>query len=122
MEIKYLSSYKLAICLSLQGYHSILRRSNQERKGSGKRARLSPHVLALDGALVGELETVQRAVQEVCVCVGQYKYRYTLLYAVLFFLRAGLYIYIVLSFVHQFWKEEQFLQEYHTRYLCLMVQ
>ncbi|XP_023142734.1 relA-associated inhibitor isoform X2 [Amphiprion ocellaris] len=44
-------------------YHSILRRS-RERKGSGRRARLSPLVLLLDGALVGELETVQRAVQE----------------------------------------------------------
>lgn len=48
----------------LKSYHSILRRSSRERKGSGKRARLSPLVLALDGALVGELETVQRAVQE----------------------------------------------------------
>ncbi|XP_051253511.1 relA-associated inhibitor isoform X1 [Dicentrarchus labrax] len=47
-----------------RSYHSILRRSNRERKGSGKRARLSPLVLLLDGALVGELETVQRAVQE----------------------------------------------------------
>ncbi|XP_069017558.1 relA-associated inhibitor [Embiotoca jacksoni] len=46
------------------GYHSILRRSSRERKGSGKRARLSPLVLMLDGALVGELEVVQRAVQE----------------------------------------------------------
>ncbi|XP_076590365.1 relA-associated inhibitor [Chaetodon auriga] len=45
-----------------RSYHSILRRSN--RKSSGKRARLSPLVLLLDGALVGELETVQRAVQE----------------------------------------------------------
>ncbi|XP_008295411.1 relA-associated inhibitor [Stegastes partitus] len=44
-------------------YHSILRRS-RERKSSGRRARLSPLVLLLDGALVGELETVQRAVQE----------------------------------------------------------
>ncbi|XP_054651304.1 relA-associated inhibitor isoform X2 [Dunckerocampus dactyliophorus] len=47
-----------------RNYHSILRRSNRECKGSGRRARLSPLVLALDGALVGELETVQRAVQE----------------------------------------------------------
>lgn len=47
-----------------RSYHSILRRSNRERKGSGKRARLSPLVLLLDAALVGELETVQRAVQE----------------------------------------------------------
>ncbi|XP_039986622.1 relA-associated inhibitor isoform X2 [Xiphias gladius] len=47
-----------------RSYHSILRRSNRERRGSGQRARLSPLVLLLDGALVGELETVQRAVQE----------------------------------------------------------
>ncbi|KAK2846651.1 hypothetical protein Q5P01_009650 [Channa striata] len=47
-----------------RSYHSILRRSKRERKGSGNRARLSPLVLLLDGALVGELETVQRAVQE----------------------------------------------------------
>lgn len=61
--------------LSLQGYHSILRPS-KERKSTGRRARLSPLVLALDGALVGELETVQRAVQEVRVHVcmwGQLK-------------------------------------------------
>uniref|UniRef100_A0A8C6WG83 Protein phosphatase 1, regulatory subunit 13 like n=1 Tax=Neogobius melanostomus TaxID=47308 RepID=A0A8C6WG83_9GOBI len=45
-------------------YHSILRKSRGERKSSGKRARLNPLVLALDGALVGELETVQRAMQE----------------------------------------------------------
>ncbi|XP_029374292.1 relA-associated inhibitor [Echeneis naucrates] len=47
-----------------RSYHSILRRSKSERKGTGNRARLSPLVLLLDGALVGELETVQRAVQE----------------------------------------------------------
>ncbi|KAI3354024.1 hypothetical protein L3Q82_018589, partial [Scortum barcoo] len=47
-----------------RSYHSILRRSNREHKSSGKRARLSPLILLLDGALVGELETVQRAVQE----------------------------------------------------------
>ncbi|XP_061637880.1 relA-associated inhibitor [Phyllopteryx taeniolatus] len=46
-----------------RNYHSILRAS-RERKRTGRRARLSPLVLALDGALVGELETVQRAVQE----------------------------------------------------------
>ncbi|XP_077423089.1 relA-associated inhibitor [Vanacampus margaritifer] len=46
-----------------RNYHSILRASRQH-KSSGRRARLSPLVLALDGALVGELETVQRAVQE----------------------------------------------------------
>lgn len=47
-----------------KSYHSILRKSRGERKSSGKRARLSPLVLALDGALVGELEIVQRAMQE----------------------------------------------------------
>uniref|UniRef100_A0A4W6CFZ4 Protein phosphatase 1, regulatory subunit 13 like n=1 Tax=Lates calcarifer TaxID=8187 RepID=A0A4W6CFZ4_LATCA len=47
-----------------RSYHSILRRSNREHKRSGNRARLSPLVLLLDGALVGELETVQKAVQE----------------------------------------------------------
>ncbi|XP_037630183.1 relA-associated inhibitor [Sebastes umbrosus] len=44
-------------------YHSILRQAKRD-KGTGRRARLSPLVLLLDGALVGELETVQRAVQE----------------------------------------------------------
>ncbi|XP_068174262.1 relA-associated inhibitor [Antennarius striatus] len=48
-----------------RSYHSILRRSNRERKGSGKRARLSPLVLLLDGALVGEMETVQKAAQKI---------------------------------------------------------
>ncbi|KAF7699298.1 relA-associated inhibitor isoform X1 [Silurus meridionalis] len=46
-----------------KGLQSILRKP----KGSsvkGPRARLSPLVLLLDGALVGELDTVQRAVQE----------------------------------------------------------
>ncbi|XP_044058711.1 relA-associated inhibitor isoform X2 [Siniperca chuatsi] len=47
-----------------RSYHSILRRSNREQKRSGKRARISPLILLLDGALVGELETVQKAVQE----------------------------------------------------------
>uniref|UniRef100_A0A8D3BET7 Protein phosphatase 1, regulatory subunit 13 like n=1 Tax=Scophthalmus maximus TaxID=52904 RepID=A0A8D3BET7_SCOMX len=47
-----------------KSYHSILRRSSRERKKTGNRARLSPLVLLLDGALVGELETVKRAVQE----------------------------------------------------------
>ncbi|XP_054483247.1 relA-associated inhibitor [Anoplopoma fimbria] len=47
-----------------RSYHSILRRSKREHKSSGRRARLSPLVLLLDGALVGELDTVQRAVQE----------------------------------------------------------
>uniref|UniRef100_UPI0037E7C312 relA-associated inhibitor n=1 Tax=Semicossyphus pulcher TaxID=241346 RepID=UPI0037E7C312 len=52
------------IPIDFRSYHSILRRSNREHKNSGRRARLSPLVLLLDGALVGELETVQRAVQE----------------------------------------------------------
>ncbi|MBN3313019.1 IASPP inhibitor, partial [Atractosteus spatula] len=46
-----------------KGLKSVLKRG-PERKGSGRRARLSPLVLLLDGSLVGELETVQRAVQE----------------------------------------------------------
>ncbi|XP_062408188.1 relA-associated inhibitor isoform X2 [Sardina pilchardus] len=45
-----------------KGLNSILRRRSQ--KSSGRHARLSPLVLLLDGALVGELDTVQRAVQE----------------------------------------------------------
>lgn len=45
-----------------KGLNSILRRRSQ--KGTGRHARLSPLVLLLDGALVGELDTVQRAVQE----------------------------------------------------------
>ncbi|CDQ95940.1 unnamed protein product, partial [Oncorhynchus mykiss] len=49
---------------SSQGYNSILRRASRERGDSGQRARLSPLVLLLDGSLVGELDTVQRAVQE----------------------------------------------------------
>lgn len=47
-----------------QGYQSILRKPKSS-SGKGPRARLSPLVLLLDGALVGELDTVQRAVQEV---------------------------------------------------------
>lgn len=47
-----------------KSYHSILRRSKRDHKSSGRRARLSPLILLLDGALVGELETVQKAVQE----------------------------------------------------------
>ncbi|KAM6932789.1 relA-associated inhibitor [Lycodopsis pacificus] len=47
-----------------RNYHSILRRSKRDHKSSGRRARLSPLVLLLDGALVGELEIVQKAVQE----------------------------------------------------------
>ncbi|XP_072247998.1 relA-associated inhibitor [Leuresthes tenuis] len=48
----------------VKNYHSILRRPKQDRKSSGRRARLSPLILLLDGALVGELDTVQRAVQQ----------------------------------------------------------
>ncbi|XP_041850281.1 relA-associated inhibitor isoform X2 [Melanotaenia boesemani] len=48
----------------VKNYASILRRSNRSNK-SGKRAHLSPLVLLLDGALQGELETVQRAVQQI---------------------------------------------------------
>ncbi|KAF7665304.1 hypothetical protein LDENG_00147710 [Lucifuga dentata] len=48
----------------IRSYHSILRQSSRERKSLGKRARLSPLVLLLDGALVGEMDTVQKAMQE----------------------------------------------------------
>ncbi|KAM4565673.1 relA-associated inhibitor [Odontesthes bonariensis] len=48
----------------VKNYHSILRRAKRDRKSSGRRARLSPLILLLDGALVGELDTVQRAVQQ----------------------------------------------------------
>ncbi|CAB1349372.1 unnamed protein product, partial [Coregonus sp. 'balchen'] len=60
-EVQVLSCGSLP---SSQGYSSILRRASREREGSGRRARLSPLVLLLDGSLVGELDTVQRAVQE----------------------------------------------------------
>uniref|UniRef100_A0A1A7W611 Protein phosphatase 1, regulatory (Inhibitor) subunit 13 like n=4 Tax=Nothobranchiidae TaxID=405002 RepID=A0A1A7W611_9TELE len=46
-----------------KNYSSILR-SSRSVKSSGRRARLSPLVLLLDGALMGELETVKKAVQE----------------------------------------------------------
>ncbi|KAM6973018.1 relA-associated inhibitor [Aplochiton taeniatus] len=46
-----------------RNYNSILRSSRKQRDSS-RRARLSPLVLLLDGSLVGELETVQKAVQE----------------------------------------------------------
>ncbi|XP_053356535.1 relA-associated inhibitor isoform X2 [Clarias gariepinus] len=52
-----------ALSIQQKGLHSILRKP----KGSTlkrSRARLSPLVLLLDGSLVGELDTVQRAVQE----------------------------------------------------------
>lgn len=61
--ITWISGSAMCVCVS-QGIQSILRKP----KGSGakgQRARLSPLVLLLDGALVGELETVQRAMQEV---------------------------------------------------------
>ncbi|XP_076002488.1 relA-associated inhibitor isoform X2 [Genypterus blacodes] len=54
-----------AVPYDYKHYHSILRRSSRERKSSGRRARLSPLVLLLDGSLVGELDTVQKAVQEI---------------------------------------------------------
>ncbi|KAK7160072.1 hypothetical protein R3I93_007889 [Phoxinus phoxinus] len=44
--------------------HSILRKGSKGNKSSIRRAHLSPLVLMLDGSLVGELETVQRAAQE----------------------------------------------------------
>lgn len=47
-----------------KNYRSILRRPNRDRKNTGRRARLSPLVLLLDGALAGDTEAVQRAVQE----------------------------------------------------------
>ncbi|XP_050991727.1 relA-associated inhibitor isoform X2 [Labeo rohita] len=48
-----------------KGVHSILRKNKKANKSSSRRAHLSPLVLMLDGSLVGELETVQRAAQEV---------------------------------------------------------
>ncbi|XP_036380978.1 relA-associated inhibitor-like [Megalops cyprinoides] len=48
-----------------KGLRSILKRRSRDCKGSGRRARLSPLVLLLDGASVGELDTVQRAVKEI---------------------------------------------------------
>jgi len=53
--------------LLLQGIHTILRKGTKANKSSDRRAHLSPLVLILDGSLVGELETVQKAAQEVCV-------------------------------------------------------
>ncbi|XP_064208565.1 relA-associated inhibitor-like [Anguilla rostrata] len=47
-----------------KGLQPILKRPSRERKSSGSRARISPLVLLLDGALVGELDTVQRAAKE----------------------------------------------------------
>ncbi|XP_016430939.1 relA-associated inhibitor-like isoform X2 [Sinocyclocheilus rhinocerous] len=48
-----------------KGIHSILRKGSKVNKSSSRRAHLSPLVLMLDGSLVGELEIVQRAAQEV---------------------------------------------------------
>uniref|UniRef100_A0A671RNE8 RelA-associated inhibitor-like n=1 Tax=Sinocyclocheilus anshuiensis TaxID=1608454 RepID=A0A671RNE8_9TELE len=48
-----------------KGIHSILRKGSKANKSSSRRAHLNPLVLMLDGSLVGELETVQRAAQEV---------------------------------------------------------
>ncbi|XP_016092509.1 relA-associated inhibitor isoform X2 [Sinocyclocheilus grahami] len=48
-----------------KGIHSILRKGSKANKSSSRRAHLSPLVLMLDGSLVGELEIVQRAAQEV---------------------------------------------------------
>ncbi|XP_048023857.1 relA-associated inhibitor isoform X2 [Megalobrama amblycephala] len=47
-----------------KGIHSILRKGSKGNKSASRRAHLSPLVLMLDGSLVGELETVQRAAQE----------------------------------------------------------
>ncbi|XP_056126187.1 relA-associated inhibitor isoform X2 [Rhinichthys klamathensis goyatoka] len=47
-----------------KGIHSILRKATKANKSSDRRAHLSPLVLMLDGSLVGELETVQKAAQE----------------------------------------------------------
>ncbi|TRZ04057.1 hypothetical protein DNTS_013804 [Danionella cerebrum] len=50
-----------------RGIHSILRKGSKSTKAiksSSRRAHLSPLVLMLDGSLVGELETVQRAAQK----------------------------------------------------------
>lgn len=64
------------ILFFVQNYRSILRLPNQKRKSSSRRARLSPLVLVLDGALAGDLDTVQKAVQEVCIlALSLYLYR-----------------------------------------------
>ncbi|KAG1944650.1 relA-associated inhibitor isoform X2 [Pimephales promelas] len=47
-----------------KGIHTILRKGTKANKSSDRRAHLSPLVLILDGSLVGELETVQKAAQE----------------------------------------------------------
>ncbi|KAJ8402176.1 hypothetical protein AAFF_G00370410 [Aldrovandia affinis] len=57
-------SIPVQVTLQHKRVQSILRRPSRERKGSGRRARLSPQVLLLDGALEGDLDTVQRAVKE----------------------------------------------------------
>ncbi|XP_042631042.1 relA-associated inhibitor-like isoform X1 [Cyprinus carpio] len=47
-----------------RGTNSILRKGRKANKSSSRRAHLNPLVLMLDGSLVGELETVQRAAKE----------------------------------------------------------
>ncbi|XP_056334183.1 relA-associated inhibitor [Danio aesculapii] len=47
-----------------KGIHSILRKGSKANKSASRRAHLSPLILMLDGSLVGELETVQRAAQK----------------------------------------------------------
>ncbi|KAJ8342398.1 hypothetical protein SKAU_G00323260 [Synaphobranchus kaupii] len=47
-----------------KGLRSILKRPSRDHKSPGHRVQLSPLVLLLDGALVGELDTVQRAAKE----------------------------------------------------------
>ncbi|KAG2469041.1 HIF3A factor, partial [Polypterus senegalus] len=48
-----------------QRLHSILKKTRIEKVCSARRARLSPLVLLLDAALVGDLDTVQKSVWEV---------------------------------------------------------
>ncbi|KAJ8266594.1 hypothetical protein GJAV_G00132290 [Gymnothorax javanicus] len=43
---------------------SILKRPRRDRKSPGQRARLSPLVILLDGAMVGDLDAVQKAAKE----------------------------------------------------------
>lgn len=55
---------EIQVSAEQKGIHSILRKGSKSNKSSRRRAHLSPLVLMLDGSLVGELETVQRAAQE----------------------------------------------------------
>ncbi|XP_039624022.1 relA-associated inhibitor [Polypterus senegalus] len=71
-----------------QRLHSILKKTRIEKVCSARRARLSPLVLLLDAALVGDLDTVQKSVWELtdpsqpndegitalhnAICAGQY--------------------------------------------------